>query len=135
MSAADRLPPVNKGDCRVTVAVPRASQMAKATLRDLPGGEWLIKCADRALERTMAHKEAAIVMGVDRAQLTRELEGTGHLSMKRLGLLGRDFFEALIDEIREHFQLADDEERLQRALAMRAKADEEIERIARKALR
>lgn len=136
MPLAHTHPPHKQVERALSAAVPKANQLAKATLRDFPGGGlWLVECADRALERTMSHKVASDAMGIDKGQLSNELKGVGHLSVKRLGLLGPDFFEAWIDEIRAHFNLSDDEERLRRAIAMRAKADEEIERIARKALR
>lgn len=38
-------------------------------------------------------KAAALDMGIDAAQLTRELDGTGHLSARRLACLPRSFHQ------------------------------------------
>lgn len=57
------------------------------------------------------------------------------MSLKRLGLLSPEFFEAFIDEIRTHLNLSNDAERLRTAIEHRAKADRIIEEMARKGIR
>jgi len=49
--------------------------------------------------------------------------------------LGEDFWRALIDELRAHYGMDDDAERLRRALDARAACDRVIEEIAMKAIR
>lgn len=83
----------------------------------------------------MAQKEALIEMGIDRGQFIRQLQGDGHLSVRRLGLLPQEFWLALIDELRAHFKLDDDSQRLDRALDGLALSVKTIAEIARKGIR
>lgn len=104
------------------------------SLKSLEGGDWFLGCVARAIDASMeSRKAAAITMGnLDQGQLSENLKGEGHLSARRLGLLGQEFWLALIDEIREHFKIDDDADRLRRALDARAACDKVIEEIARK---
>jgi hypothetical protein len=63
----------------------------------------------------VGHKAAAISAQMDKAQLSRQLSGDGHLSVRRLALLPEDFWLALVDELRAYFKLDNDAERLERA--------------------
>jgi hypothetical protein len=103
--------------------------------QELDGGDWILPLIKRAQERVMPQKVAVITMGMSKTQYIENLQGTGHLSVRRMAMLGRDFWTALAEEIRDHFGLVDDAERLQRARELRAKCDEVIDEIARKALR
>lgn len=105
------------------------------TASPLPDGDWILPLIKRAQERVMSQKEAVITMGMAKTQYIENLQGVGHLSVRRLGLLGEDFWVALIDELRAHFQLDDDDQQLSRAFdGLRASLGV-IERIARKGLR
>lgn len=83
----------------------------------------------------MSQKAALITMGIAKTQYIENLQGTGHLSVRRLGMLGEDFWRALIDELRAHFQIDNDADRLRRAIEAREQCDRVIEEIARKGLR
>lgn len=103
--------------------------------QELDGGDWILPLIKRAQERVMPQKVAVITMGMSKTQYIENLQGTGHLSVRRLAMLGKDFWIALHEEVKQHFGMADDAERLQRARELRAKCDEVIDEIARKALR
>lgn len=68
---------------------------------------WILVLIGRAIDRSMQRKEAAVLMGIDQALLTRQLAGDGHLSALRLGALPQLFWLTLADEIREHFGMLD----------------------------
>lgn len=68
---------------------------------------WILPLISRAIDRSMPRKEAAYLLGIDAAQLTRQLAGDGHLSTLRLGALGQDFWITLADELRAHFGFLD----------------------------
>lgn len=104
------------------------------SLKSLEGGDWFLGCIARAMDASMESRKAtAIQMGnMDQAQLSDNLKGEGHLSARRLGLMPESFFLNLIDEVREHFKIDNDADRLRRALEARAACDAVIEEIARK---
>lgn len=77
---------------------------------------WILPLIGNAIDRTMQRKEAAILLGLDAGQMTRQLGGDGHLSALRLGALPQAFWVALIDELRGHFQLDDPAVRVQQAM-------------------
>lgn len=105
------------------------------TLKDLEGGDWLLACADRAIDRVMQRKVAATTMRIDGGLMTNQLKGVGHMSLRRIGLMPREYFEAWIDEIRTHFQMDNDAERLDRALECVERGLRQVGEIARKGLR
>lgn len=96
---------------------------------------WFVECCDRALARVMAHKEASITLKTDKANLSRQRHGEKPWDIRRFGLLDRDFADALIDELRVHFKIDDDADRLRRAIEGRAACDRVIDELARKAIR
>lgn len=63
-----------------------------------------------ALDDTMSRKEAAIVMDLDAAQLTRQGQGDGHLSVRRLGRLGDAYWKNVITRLHIHFGILDRDE-------------------------
>lgn len=105
------------------------------TSSDCDGGDWILPLVRRAQERVMAQKEAVLTMGLDKAQYIRQLGGEGHLSIRRLGLLDEHFWRAFIDELRAHFHMDDDTERLRRALDGLQASVSVIGEIAMKAVR
>ena len=98
-------------------------------------GDWILPLIKAAQEAVMSQKDAILTMGIAKTQYIENLQGVGHLSVRRLGMLGASFWLALIDELRNYYQINTDEERLQRAIAIRAEADKVIEEIARKGVR
>lgn len=81
---------------------------------------WILPLIGRAIDRVMSRKEAAYHMGIDQGQLSRQLAGDGHLSTLRLGALGREFWLALAEEVRTHYNLVTREE-------LRAEAEQHME--------
>jgi hypothetical protein len=77
---------------------------------------WILPLIGKAIDRTMQRKEAAILLGIDHGQMTRQLSGDGHLSALRLGGLPQEFWIALIDELRAHYKLDDPQARVQQAM-------------------
>jgi hypothetical protein len=66
-------------------------------------GDWILPILMGALDDTMPRKEAALVMGMDAAQLTRQGSGDGHLSVRRLGLLGDIYWRNVVTRLQIHF--------------------------------
>jgi hypothetical protein len=85
------------------------------------GPGWVLPLVARAIDRVMLRKEAAYLMGIDQAQLSRQLAGDGHLSTLRLGCLPLPFWSAFTEEIRLHFGTVSRAE-------IRAQAEAHIER-------
>jgi len=85
-------------------------------------GAWLPKLIGDVVDKHMAHKEAAILFGLDKGQLTRQFQGDGHLSAKRVGLLPREVLLAIADGIKAHYGVADPDAERRQAVedAMRA---------------
>lgn len=98
-------------------------------------GDWILALVKAAQERVMSQKEAVLTMGVAKTQYIENLQGTGHLSIRRLGLMPQAFWEALIDELRTHFHMDDDSERLERALECINRGIQQVGEIARKGLK
>jgi hypothetical protein len=75
----------------------------------------LTSAITEALERAhISHKEAALMMGIDPAQWSRQLHGDGHISLQRLQKLPRQFwlellaiFSVPLDVVIGHPDLAD----------------------------
>lgn len=112
-----------------------AVRPTQAALNALEGGDWFLLCVERAIEAVGQKKAAAITMGVDAGLLKNQLKGEGHLSARRLGLMGPDFWEALIDELRIHFGMDNDSERLDRAIEGATRCLQQIGAIARKGIK
>ena len=105
---------VTTGDLPLIGVAP--SSHRAVTPSDDAVGDWILPLVKAAQERVMSQKAAVITMGIDKAQYIRNLQGDGHLSIRRLGMLGEDFWLALIDELRTHFKIDNDADRLERAL-------------------
>jgi hypothetical protein len=102
---------VKSRDLPLIGAVPNSQAPVKA----LDAG-WILPLIAKAIDRTMQRKEAAILLGIDHGQMTRQLSGDGHLSALRLGSLPQEFWIALIDELRGYYQLDDPQERVRQAM-------------------
>jgi hypothetical protein len=112
-----------------------AVRNTQTALNTVDGGEWFLSCVERAIDRVGQKKDAALTMGIDGGQLKNQLKGEGHLSARRLGLMPREFFEALIDELRIFYGLDDDAERLDRAIECVTRGMQQISAIARKGIK
>jgi hypothetical protein len=127
---------VTRRDGDVTLPLIGAARShSPVTSSDSHEGDWILALIQRAQERVMQQKEAVITLGIDRAQYIRQLQGDGHLSVRRLGLLPEAFWLALVDELRAHFKLDDDSQRLDRALDGLTASVKVIAEIARRGLR
>lgn len=71
-------------------------------------GVWIVEALGRAIDVTTSRKAAGIAMDIDKAQLSRQLQADGHLSLLRAGKLDKDTLLAFADEIRKHFGVAED---------------------------
>jgi hypothetical protein len=89
----------------------------QATVKPLEAG-WILPLIGKAIDRTMQRKEAALLLGIDHGQMTRQLSGDGHLSALRLGALPQEFWIALMDELRAHYKLDDPAERVKQAMEL-----------------
>lgn len=110
LSARHAQEEVKPFDLPLIGAVPKGQAPVKAL-----DGHWILPLIGKAIDRTMQRKEAAILLGIDHGQMTRQLGGDGHLSALRLGGLPQEFWVALIDELRGHFQLDDPAARISQA--------------------
>ncbi len=122
---------VTAGDLPLIGATP--DRHPAVTLGDeLVGAEWILGCAKRAQERVMSQKAAVLTMGMDKAQYIRQCNADGHLSLRRLGMLGESYWRAFSDELAEHFGWHDDAAQLERAIEIQRAAAARIEQLTRK---
>jgi hypothetical protein len=122
---------VTKGQGQVGLPIIGAVRTDRP-LSEGQNGDWILPLIKRAQETVMSQKDAVLTMGMAKTQYIENLQGTGHLSVRRLGMLGPSFWLALMDELRDYFQINTDEERLARALQIKAEADKVISEIAMK---
>jgi hypothetical protein len=66
-------------------------------------GSWILRCVEQALGQVMNLKTATDAMRIDRSQFRRAMNGEGHLSVARLGLLPESFWRALFYFIGNHY--------------------------------
>lgn len=85
-------------------------------------GDWILPILMAALDDTMSRKEAAIVMEMDAAQLSRQGAGDGHLSVRRLGRLGESFWRNVVTRLQVHFGILSKAELIQHADALSDRA-------------
>lgn len=100
-------------------------------LTESRNGDWILPLIKRAQERTMSQKAALITMEIAKTQYIDSLNGVGHLSVRKLGLLDQDFWRALIEEIEEHFGLNDYDRQLERALDCMQRGAEQVATLTR----
>jgi hypothetical protein len=87
-------------------------------VRSLDGGDWILPLISKAINDSHPGQrtKAARQMELDPSLMNRLLNADGHLSVRKLGLLPESFWLALIDELRAHFKIDNDADRLERAL-------------------
>lgn len=83
----------------------------------LVGGEWLMPLIEKAIDRCMTRKEAALLCGLSESELSKQVSGAEgkSLNVRKLGSFGHQFAIVLADEIRGHFKLDDPAARIERA--------------------
>jgi hypothetical protein len=109
-----------------------AVRNTQAPLKEFEGGEWFLGCVERAIDAVGQKKAAALTMQIDGGQLKNQLNGVGHLSARRLGLMPVEFWEVLIVELRVHFGMDNEQERLDRAFEGLTRCLDQIRSITRK---
>jgi hypothetical protein len=103
MNAAVAQPKANELDLPLIGEARRRQPVVKTD----DGALWILPVIAQAIDRVMSRKEAALTMGMDEGQLSRQLKGDGHLSVLRLGTLPPQFWGALRDELAIYFDLND----------------------------
>jgi hypothetical protein len=104
-------------------ALPLIGMVRGSTAKDTSAaerGRWVLPVAVQAIDRVMARKEAAILMGVSESKLSDLLKGVDDksVSLLKLGALGDAFWIALIDELRAYYKLDDPQERVRQAMEL-----------------
>lgn len=65
---------------------------------------WFPRLIGDCAERHLTHKELCYALGgIDKGQASRQLDGDGHLSAKRIGNLPREVWLDVADGIKAHF--------------------------------
>lgn len=109
----------DKGDDLPLIGEARRSQPAVNDVDD----PWFPKLVGECATRHLAHKEICYALGgIDKGQATRQMQGDGHLSAKRIGNLPREVWIDVADGIKEHFGVSDPQAEKRQAAedAMRA---------------
>lgn len=125
IAAAPRRREVPDGDRQGTLGLigeARATGAPTWTPDHAEKAAWLLKILDRAMDRTAQRKVITETLGIDKSLLRRQLDGDGHLSVARLGLLGDVFWLAVADELRIHFGMLDRAELIAQAEALSDRA-------------
>jgi hypothetical protein len=68
----------------------------------------LLDCLAGAIDATTKREAAAAQMAMDHSQMTRQLQGDGHFSLKRASRLDRDTLLDFANRIRQHCGVQDD---------------------------
>lgn len=109
--------PHNVGNLPLIGAVPKGQRTVNAV--DTTAGQWLLDGLHAAIESTYSFKAAALDMGKDKGQLSRELAGDGHLSVARVGCLQSPLtLVAWAESIRSRFGVDDKAARIERAMQL-----------------
>ncbi|MGE3703972.1 MAG: hypothetical protein AB7I13_01785 [Vicinamibacterales bacterium] len=104
VSTDRRRPEVNSLDLPLIGVAPAAARAANSqSAVNSVDGAWILSVLADALDRTMPRKEAAYAMGMDAGQLSRQLAGDGHLSVRRLGALGDAYWRNVIQALQVEF--------------------------------
>lgn len=112
-----RRPEVNSLDLPLIGEAPNSQAVVNST-----DGDWILPILMGALDDTMPRKEAAIVMDMDAAQLTRQGSGDGHLSVRRLGRLGDAYWRNVHTRLAVHLGILSKADLTQQADALMDRA-------------
>jgi hypothetical protein len=111
-----RLTEDNTGDLPLMGAVPQGQRTVNAV--DLAAGQWLLDLLKEAINSAYSHKAAAIDMGMDKSLLTRQLDGDGHLSLRRIGLLPDYVITSWVGRIQSKYGADDKAARIERGMEL-----------------
>ena len=106
----------NAGDLPLIGAVPKGQRTVKDV--DLAAGQWGLDLLKDAIQSAYSHKAAAIDMGMDKSLLTRQLDGDGHLSLRRVFLLPDYVLDSWAGRIKTKFGCDDKAVRIERAMEL-----------------
>jgi hypothetical protein len=99
-----------------------ATPNSQPTVNGVDNGLWILPILADALDRTMPRKEAAYAMGMDAGQLSRQLAGDGHMSVRRLGALGDAFWRNVVAALQVHFGILTKADLIEQADALSDRA-------------
>lgn len=108
--------------------------------RNAVASPWLVSLMATALKDEFSLKEIAFFLETDKGNASRVLAGNQAFDLRRLDARMNDderdrYGRALVDRLRERFQMGSDAERLDRALDGLTASVKVIAEIARKGLR
>jgi hypothetical protein len=123
MSMASTISPVARRSEVQTLDLPLIGAVPGGPAKvQSPDADWILPLVAQAIDRTLPRKEAAFLMGLDASLMTRQLQGDGHLSVRRLGALPEAFWVSLADELRAHFGMLDRAQILEQAESLMDRA-------------
>jgi hypothetical protein len=99
----------NTGDLALVGSVQRSQQAVTGNQQAVNDGDgaWFPRLVGQCVDAHVSHKVAALTMGIDKGQLTRQFDGDGHLSAKRAGLLPQSVWLDIAEGIKAHFGMSD----------------------------
>lgn len=128
VSNGTRRPEVMTRDLPMLGATPGGQQ----AVNDVDGWQWLLPILRNALDATMPFKAAAAAMKTDQGQLSRQFTGDGHLSIKRLAVLGDAYWKNVVIGLQIHFGLLDRDELIAEAERLQDRARQLLSQAARR---
>lgn len=111
-----RLSEDNTGDLPLMGAVPQGQRGVNSV--DLSAGQWGLDLLKEAINSAYSHKAAAIDMGMDKSLLSRQLDGDGHLSLRRVFVLPDYVICSWTGRIQTRFGVDDKAIRIERAMEL-----------------
>lgn len=114
--ARRRLPEDNTGDLALIGAVPDRPRAVHDV--DLSLGQWGLNLLKDAILSAYSHKAASLDMGMDKSLLTRQLDGDGHLSVRRVFLLPDFVICSWTGRIQTKYGVDDKAQRIERAMEL-----------------
>jgi hypothetical protein len=115
-SARRRLSEDNTGDLPLIGEVRRGQRGVNDV--DLSRGQWGLDLLKDAIQSAYSHKAAAIDMGMDKSLLTRQLDGDGHLSVRRVFVLPDYVVDSWAGRIKTQMGSDDKTTRIERGLEL-----------------
>jgi hypothetical protein len=111
-----RLPEDNTGELALMGMVPKGQRGVNDV--DLTAGQWGLDLLKEAIQSAYSHKAAALDMGMDKSLLTRQLDGDGHLSLRRVFVLPDYVIDSWAGRIKTKFGCDDKATRIERAMEL-----------------
>jgi len=135
VSNANRQVPVQSQDGQQTLALKTLVKSPNEVQAE--DGTWILPLVSEAINIGYPGQRtgAAYTMNLDPSHMNRLLEGDGHLSVRKLGLLNGSFWRALNQLVDKKHGFEDDEAQLERAIEALQASITVIARIARRGVR